>query len=86
LIIEYKNYSAGVCFPFPGPLGCLLQEFPVKLEIVADEVPQYLQLYCDFSEPSYNLCFPFPDPRGWRLQEFAVKLEILELFVPQYSQ
>lgn len=40
-----KNYNAGACFPFPAPFGCLLQEFAVRLEMLEDEVPQYLQLY-----------------------------------------
>jgi hypothetical protein len=31
----------------------------VNEEIDEEEVPQYLQLYFAFSEPSYNLCFPF---------------------------
>jgi len=34
------------------------------LEIEDEDVPQYLQVYLDFSEPSYNLCLPLPGPFG----------------------
>ena len=58
------DYSAAECFPFAGPLGCREQVDAVKLEIVEEVVPQYLQLYFDFSLPSYNLCLPLAGPRG----------------------
>ncbi|MEG2162278.1 MAG: hypothetical protein RRY62_13835 [Chryseobacterium sp.] len=56
------------------------------LEIEDADVPQYLQVYLDFSEPSYNLCLPLPEPLGCLEQELAVKLETLDALVPQYSQ
>lgn len=45
-------YNAGLCFPLLLPFGCLEQELAVKLEILDLSVPQYLQVYFDFSEPS----------------------------------
>ena len=45
-------YNAGACFPLLVPLGCLTQELAVKLVKLENLFPQYLQTYCDFSEPS----------------------------------
>jgi hypothetical protein len=45
-------YNAGECFPLLDPLGYLGQELAVKLDMLDADVPQYLQLYFDFSEPS----------------------------------
>jgi hypothetical protein len=54
--------------------------------MLEDFVPQYLQVYCEDSRPSYNLCRPLPGPSGCREQLEPVKLETLEYFCPQYSQ
>jgi len=49
------------------------------------EMPQYLHVYFDFSEPSYSLCLPLPEPSGWRGQLIDVRLATLDDVVPQYS-
>jgi hypothetical protein len=48
----------------PEPLGCSWQELAVNPEIVEAEVPQYLQLYLDFSLLHIIYVFPLPLPRG----------------------
>ncbi len=52
--VDYTKYfyNAGACFPLLVPLGCLTQELAVKLVKLENLFPQYLQTYCDFSEPS----------------------------------
>jgi len=82
----FLYHKAGEWFPLCVPLGCLGHLFAVKLLILPDLVPQYLQVYCDFSKPAYGLWFPLWEPFGWREHLFAVKLLILPDFVPQYSQ
>ena len=79
-------YIAGSCLPLLGPEGCLEHELAVKLEIEEFFVPQYLQVYCGFSLPSYSVCLPLLGPRGCREHEVAVKLDTLEFLVPQYLQ
>jgi hypothetical protein len=44
-----KSYKAGAWYL---PFGFLLHEELVKLEILERSVPQYLQVYFDFSLPS----------------------------------
>jgi hypothetical protein len=77
--LVYAFYNAGWCF-FEGLFE---QEFAVKFEIEECFIPQYLQVYCDFSLPSYNSCFL---PSGFLVQEFAVKFETLECLVPHHLQ
>jgi len=79
-------YKAGECFPLFGPLACLIQLDAVIELIEPNDCPQYLQVYFDFSLPSYSLCFPLFGPSGCLMQLDAVKLETLENFCPQYSQ
>ncbi|MDY0401667.1 MAG: hypothetical protein RBQ75_08245 [Bacteroidales bacterium] len=45
-------YKAGECFPLLGPLGCLMQFTDVIELIELNVIPQYLQVYLVFSEPS----------------------------------
>lgn len=51
----------------------------------ADE-PQYLQVYFDFSLPSYKTCFPLLGPKGCLEQFEDVSELILEAFDPQFWQ
>ena len=80
------DYKAGACFPLPAPFGCREHELEVILEIEDECVPQYLQVYWDFSLPSYNECFPLPAPFGCLEQGLDVKLDTLDEDVPQYWQ
>lgn len=80
------RYNEGACFPLPGPFGCRVQPALVKLDKLDESVPQYLQVYLDFSLPSYNLCFPLPGPFGCLVQPALVNEDTLDAFVPQYSQ
>ena len=49
-------------------------------------LPQYLQVYSLFNEPSYRACFPLHGPAGWRLHGRESKLRSLENSLPQYLQ
>ena len=49
-----------------------------------DILPQYLQVYKDFSSPSYSSWFPFPD--GCRWQGEAARLRTDVNFIPQFLQ
>jgi len=79
-------YSAGSCLPLLGPLGCLAQLPDVKDAIWNDLAPQYLQVYCFLSDPSYNTCLFLLGPFGCLGQEPLVNPITLELLAPQYLQ
>lgn len=85
-VISIGFYNAGACLPLLLPAGCRIQLTLVKLLILEEFIPQYLQVYCDFSLPSYNLCLPLFEPNGCRMQLTLVKLLTLDALVPQYSQ
>lgn len=72
-------YKAGWCL-FEGLFE---HPFAVNPVIVDDFTPQYLQLYCFFSLPSYNSCF---FPSGFFEHPFAVKPVILEDLSPHHLQ
>ena len=75
-----KNfYSAGECVL----CGLLRQGPTVKALIFGYEAPQYLQVYFDFSDPSYNSCF---FPYGFRLQGPTVKALIFGYEAPHHLQ
>ena len=79
-------YSAGECFPLYAPLGCREQGPVVRFAMLEDLCPQYLQVYCVFSDPSYGACFPLFEPSGCRVQIPVVRFAMLENFCPQYLQ
>ena len=72
-------YIAGWCFL----VGLFEQEKVVKLDKLEYFAPQNLQVYCDFSLPSYKACFL---PSGFFEQEKVVKLDTLEYLAPHHLQ
>lgn len=72
-------YSAGWCFF----VGLFEHEFIHKVERFEYLLPQHLQVYWDFSLPSYKACFW---PSGFFEQEFMVKVETLEYLFPHHLQ
>jgi hypothetical protein len=79
-----EYYKAGSCLPLLLPKGCLGQCAPVRLEMVEALEPQNLQLYFDFSDPSYKACRPLFEPSGCLGQCEPVNEEIEEAVIPQY--
>ena len=71
-------YKAGECFF----VGLFVQELAVSEARVECFIPQYLQVYCDFSDPSYSSCFLV----GLLVHELAVKEATLGCFTPQCLQ
>jgi hypothetical protein len=72
------NYKAGECFF----VGLFEQELAVSDKILGYFAPQNLQVYCDFSAPSYNSCFLL----GLLEQELTVNELTLGYFAPQCIQ
>ena len=63
-----------------------MQELLVRLEMVGDLAPQYLQVYWDFSEPSYSICLPLLAPKGCLGHELEVRLDTVGDLAPPYLQ
>jgi len=75
------TYNAGVWFFFI--VGFFEQDPEVIPDIEEKRLPQYLQKYSFFSEPSYKAWF---FPSGFLEQEPDVKPDIVENRLPQHLQ
>lgn len=80
------GYNAGEWLPLLLPLGWYVQVAPVITRIEENFFPQYLQVYDDFSVPSYNLWRPLLGPSGWRGHVAEVNRRTSGNLCPQYSQ